>query len=130
MFLIDSSAWIEYLRPKGSPKVKERVREILKKEEAATCGIVIVELLRGATDKKIYQSLREALLALPQTPLNDSVIQRAAEWGFLVDRKLETVSTTDLLIGASAYKKATVLHCDKDFELLASTFGLEQERCR
>jgi hypothetical protein len=130
MFLIDSSAWIEYLRPKGSPKVKERVREILKKEEAATCGIVIVELLRGATDKKIYQSLREALLALPQTPLNDSVIQRAAEWGFLVDRKLKTVPTTDLLIGASAYKKATVLHCDKDFELLASTFGLEQERCR
>ncbi len=130
MFLIDSSAWIEYFRPKGSPKVKERVREILKKEEAATCGIVIVELLRGATDKKIYQSLREALLALPQTPLNDSVIQRAAEWGFLVDRKLKTVPTTDLLIGASAYKKATVLHCDKDFELLASTFGLEQERCR
>ena len=130
MFLIDSSAWIEYFRPKGSPKVKERVREILKKEEAATCGIVIVELLRGATDKKIYQSLREALLALPQTPLNDSVIQRAAEWGFLVDRKLKTVPTTDLLIGASAYKKATVLHCDKDFELLASIFGLEQERCR
>ena len=130
MFLIDSSAWIEYLRPKGSSKVKERVEEILKKEEAATCGIVIVELLRGAIDKRIYPSLRESLLALPQTPLDDTVIQRAAEWGFLVDRRVKTIPTTDLLIGASAYKKATVLHCDSDFELLSSTFGLEQERCR
>ncbi|MFH0789184.1 MAG: PIN domain-containing protein [Pseudomonadota bacterium] len=130
MFLIDSSAWIEYLRPKGSPKVKERVRDILKKEEAVTCGIVIVELLRGAMDKSSYQSLTEYLSALPQTPMDETVIQRAAEWGFLIDRRLKTVPTTDLIIGASAYKTATVLHCDSDFELLASTFGLDQERCR
>jgi len=36
MFLIDSSAWIEYLRPKGSKKIKERVKEILQKEEAVS----------------------------------------------------------------------------------------------
>jgi len=130
MFLIDSSAWIEYLRPDGSPKAKDRVEEILRREEAITCGIVVVELLRGATDKRYYQSLKDSLMALPQTPLDETVIQRAAEWGFLIDRRHKTVPTTDLIIGASAYKKAIVLHCDKDFELLASTFGLDQERCR
>jgi predicted nucleic acid-binding protein len=82
MFLIDSSAWIEYLRPKGSPKAKERVEEILKREEALTCGIIIVELLRGATDKNYYQSLRDSLSALPQTSWDEIVIERAAEWGF------------------------------------------------
>jgi predicted nucleic acid-binding protein len=46
MYLIDSSAWIEYLRPKGSAKVKERVREVLDREGALSCGIVIVEVLR------------------------------------------------------------------------------------
>jgi len=29
MFLIDSAVWIEYLRPKGAAKVKEKVRELL-----------------------------------------------------------------------------------------------------
>jgi predicted nucleic acid-binding protein len=128
MFLIDSSAWIEYLRPKGSSKVKELIREILKKEEAATCGIIIVELLRGATDNNIYQNLKESLLALPQLPLDNQAIETAAEWGFLIDRRHRKVPTTDLLIGASAHNKATVLHCDADFELLSSTFGLGQER--
>lgn len=44
MFLIDSSAWIEHLRPGGSKKVKERVREILEKDDTVSCGIVIVEI--------------------------------------------------------------------------------------
>ena len=66
MFLIDSSAWIEYFRPKGSLSVKERVREILKKEEAITCGIVTIELLRGAKDQIFFESLKEYLLALPK----------------------------------------------------------------
>ena len=52
MFLIDSSASIEYLRPKGSREVKERVREILQREEAVSCGIVVVEILRGAKKRE------------------------------------------------------------------------------
>ena len=54
MFLIDSSAWIEYLRPKGSIKVKERIRNILQKEEAVSCGIVSTTdlLIASAAYKK------------------------------------------------------------------------------
>ena len=57
MFLIDSSAWIEYLRPNGSKKVKQRVREVLEKDEAVTCGIVVVEILRGVKDDKLFKIL-------------------------------------------------------------------------
>jgi predicted nucleic acid-binding protein len=53
MFLIDSSVWIEFLRPKGSPKIKAKVRDILQMEEAACCGIVMVEILRGLRTNKI-----------------------------------------------------------------------------
>jgi predicted nucleic acid-binding protein len=65
MFLIDSSAWIEYLRPKGSIKIKERIRNILQKEEAVSCGIIVVEILRGSKDEKDFQSLNESLRSLP-----------------------------------------------------------------
>jgi predicted nucleic acid-binding protein len=128
MFLIDSSVWIEYLQPKGSHKIKERVKEILQKEEAVSCGVVIVEVLRGAKDEKGFQMLRESLLSLPQLPIDNIVIERAAEWGFILDRKGKVVSTTDLVIASAAYKKARLLHLDKDFKKIASVFDLEEER--
>lgn len=129
MFLIDSSAWIEYLRPNGSKKAKERVREILQKDNAVSCGIVIVELLRGAKDEKTFHLLKETLFSLPQVPMDEVVIERAAEWGFKLDRKEKNVSTTDLLIAASAQEKtAIVLHLDSDFEAIASVVGVRQEK--
>ena len=127
MFLIDSSAWIEYLRPNGSKKVKQRVREVLKKDEVVTCGIVVVEILRGAKDDKMFKILKETLLSLPQVPLNVEVIEKAALWGYTLDRKGKTVSTTDLFIAAAASEKAVVLHIDSDFEAIAS-LGLRQEK--
>jgi predicted nucleic acid-binding protein len=127
MFLIDSSAWIEYLRPNGSKKVKDKVRDILEKDDAATCGIVVVEILRGAKDDRLFKTLKETLLSLPQIQMNDEVIERAAQWGYTLDRKGKTVSTTDLFIAAAASDKAVVLHSDSDFEIIAS-LGLRQEK--
>jgi predicted nucleic acid-binding protein len=128
MFLIDSSAWIEYLRANGSKKVKERVRHILQGEEAACCGIIAVELLRGCKNEKDFHLLQDTLMSLPQIPIDDIVIGRASKWGFILDRKGKTVSTTDLLIAAAAYKKACLIHLDSDFEMMSSIIGLEQEK--
>lgn len=127
MFLIDSSAWIEYLRPNGSKKVKERVREVLRKEETICCGIIVVEVLRGAKNIEQFNSLSDALLSLPQIPLDDAVIKRAGEWGFILDRKGKVVSTTDLLIASASYKRACIMHLDSDFELIATEIDLKLE---
>ncbi|MGR3310495.1 MAG: PIN domain-containing protein [Candidatus Brocadiales bacterium] len=54
MFLIDSSVWIEYLRPKGSAKIKEKVREFLGLGVVVSCGIVMVEILRGAKKQERF----------------------------------------------------------------------------
>ncbi len=130
MYLIDSSIWIEYLRPKGSKKVKDRVREILQKEEAISCGVVIVEILRGAKNEEDFKSLHDSLISLPQIPIDDAVIGRASEWGFILDRKGQTVSTTDLLIAAAAYKNGKLLHLDNDFEVISSVVDLEEEKMK
>ncbi|HUL21692.1 MAG TPA: PIN domain nuclease [Thermodesulfobacteriota bacterium] len=128
MFLIDSSVWVEYLRPKGSMKVKDRLREILQREEALSCGVVVVEILRGAKNEKDFQALHDSLISLPQIPIDDGVIERASKWGFLLDRKGKSVSTTDLLIAAATYEKARLLHADSDFEIISSIVDLEEER--
>jgi len=127
MYLIDSSAWIEYLRPRGSREVKERVRDILQKEQAISCGVVLVEILKGAKNERDFQALHKCLAALPQIPIDNPVIERAAHWGFILDRKGKVVSTTDLLIAAAAYKKARLLHIDSNFELISSEVELEEE---
>jgi len=128
MFLVDSSVWIEYLRPTGSGKAKERLRDILQKGEAVCCGVAVVEILRGARNDKDFHMLRDSLLSLPQIPMDATVIERASKWGYMLDRKGKVVSTTDLLISAAAYGKARLLHLDSDFELIASLVGLETEK--
>jgi predicted nucleic acid-binding protein len=128
MFLIDSSAWIEYLCSKGSKKIKERVKEILQKEEAVSCGIAVVEILRGAKNEKDFRSLYESLTSLPQIPIDGAVIERLSQWGFLLDRRGKSVSTTDLLIAAAAYKKACLLNADKDFGVISPVVELDEER--
>ena len=98
MFLIDSSVWIEYLRPKGSAKIKEKVRELLELGVVVVCGVVLVEILRGAKNKGDFDLLYDTFFSLPQIPLNEGVIKRASKWGFEMDRKGKAVSTTDLII--------------------------------
>ena len=103
------------------------MRDILEKDDAATCGIVVVERFRGVKDDRLFETLKETLLSLPQIQMNNEVIEKAAQWGYTLDRKGKTVSTTDLFIAAAASDKAVVLHIDSDFEIIAS-LGLRQEK--
>jgi len=128
MYLVDSSAWIEYLRPDGSKKAKARVSEILRKDDAVTCGIIIAEVLRGAKNEKDYGILKDSMTALPMLAIDESVIKRAADWGFALGRKGRNVPTTDLFIASCAYKQAVVLHIDSDFETIRSVGDFKEEK--
>jgi predicted nucleic acid-binding protein len=68
-----------------------------QREEAACCGIIVVEILRGAKNEKDFQSLNDSHRSLPQIPIDDAVVEKASQWGFLLDRKGKFVSTTDLI---------------------------------
>jgi len=127
MFLIDSSVWIEYFRPKGSARIKKKVRELLELGVVVVCGVVIIEILRGVKNKRDFAQLCDSLFSLPQIPIDEEVIKRASKWGFEMERKGKTVSTTDLIIASSAYKKARLLHIDKDFRTIAEFFDSEEE---
>ena len=65
MFLIDSSLWIEYLRPQGSAKSKEKVRELLRLGVVIVCGVVMIEILRGAKNKRDFDRLYDSFFSLP-----------------------------------------------------------------
>ncbi len=127
MFLIDSSVWIEYLRPKGSAKIKEKVRDLLGLGVVVSCAIVTIEILRGAKNKRGFDELYDSFFSLPQIPINEEVTERASKWGFEMDRKGKIVSTTDLIIASTAYKRAKLLHTDTNFKVIAEFCDLEEE---
>ena len=48
MILVDTSAWVEYLRATGSPVHLRLRRLIADEDDLATTEVVIMELLAGA----------------------------------------------------------------------------------
>lgn len=78
MYLIDSSAWIEYLCKTGSP-AHVVVRELLRRPElVATTEPVIMELLAAPSDADTVVRLEETLSALPLPSVDATVDHRDA----------------------------------------------------
>ena len=94
----------------------------------ATCDMVRLELLWTSRDHADFVEMREKLNALRAAPMGDRVWRRAmdvfeafAELGPLHHRQ---VGVADLLIAAAAeLAELTVLHYDRDFELIAEVTG-------
>ena len=125
MILIDTSAWIEFLRDTGSPTCT-RVDKVLG-GEIATCDAVRMEVLSGARDEQHLQSLRRLLARATVIPTEPADYDEAAALYRRCRREGETVRRLmDCLIGAVAIRAdAAVLHNDSDFDALARHAGLK-----
>jgi predicted nucleic acid-binding protein len=122
VILVDSSAWVEYLRSTGSP-VHLRVRTALEeKVELASTDVILMEILAGARDDGDRERLRRllygrTLLAVegPSDYEQAAELYRACRRGGETPRKL-----TDCLIAAVAIRhQAQLLHADVDFDVIA-----------
>lgn len=119
MILIDSSAWIEFLRDTGSTACN-RVDELLG-TEIAVCDPVWMEVLAGARDDRHLTDLR-GLLAGGTLLATESVdYEEAAALYRICRRHGETPrKLIDCLIAAIAIRSdVPILHADSDFEVLA-----------
>ncbi|MCU0990440.1 MAG: PIN domain nuclease [Xanthomonadales bacterium] len=125
MILIDSSAWIEYLRDTGSP-VCQRVEDLLK-ERMATCDVIRMEVLAGARDDHHLQQLRGLLARATNLPVEPVDYEMAAALFRSCRQQGHTVRTlVDCLIAAVAIRAGVpILHRDSDFEVLARHSTLE-----
>ena len=119
MILIDTSAWIEFLRDTGSPTCR-RVDELLG-EPIATCDPVRMEVLAGARDESHLTSLRRLLARTTLLPTTSSHFEQAASLYRRARVQGVTVRRlTDCLIAAVALDNdVAVLHADRDFDALA-----------
>lgn len=120
MALIDTSAWVEYLRATGSP-VHHMVKGLLY-DDAFTTDVVVAELLMGARDELHAQKLLAMLNRchfVPTRPLDDfeqaAAVYRACRRGGFTPRSL-----ADCLVAAVAIDRGLpLLAGDPDFPRIA-----------
>jgi len=119
VILIDTSAWIEFLRDTGSPTC-EAVDRLLA-ADIATCDAVRMEVLAGARDDAHLVQLRGLLARTTTLPTEPGDYETAAALHRTCRRGGETVrKLIDCLIAAIAIREAVaVLHLDADFDVLA-----------
>ena len=125
MILVDTSAWIEFLRDTGSP-ICQRVDDLLA-TEIATCDVVRMEVLAGARDEQHLRQLRRLLARASTLPTEPVDYDAAAALYRTCRQQGHTVrKLIDCLIAAVAIRgNVTILHMDVDFDILAQHTTLQ-----
>jgi predicted nucleic acid-binding protein len=122
VILVDSSAWIEFLRATGSP-AHLRVRSALEQGVTlASTDVIVMEILAGARDDADRDRLRRLLYSVeflavdgPADYEQAAELYRACRAGGETPRKL-----TDCLIATVAIRNGATLLCeDADFTAIA-----------
>jgi predicted nucleic acid-binding protein len=118
LILVDTSAWIEFLRDTGSTVCDEVDR--LLDEELAVTDPVIMEVLAGARDDKHLHDLRGLLGRATLLHCRPVDYGAAAALYRTCRREGKTVrKLIDCLIAAVAVRYSVpLLHSDKDFDAL------------
>lgn len=122
-FIADTSAH----HRAGDPAVRERWIAAYEQGSLLTCLVVRFELLYSARNVEEYEEIDANLADLGDVPITVSV-QRAAMTAMheLAKRGQHRVRLSDLLIAAAAQEAAVgVVHCDADFDLLATALSFE-----
>jgi predicted nucleic acid-binding protein len=125
LILIDTSAWVEFLRGTGSP-VCELVDKLLA-EDIATCDPVRMEVLAGARSEQHLQQLRGLMARASIVPTQPADFEVAAGLYRTCRQQGRTVrKLMDCLIAAVAIRaEIPVLHFDTDFDTLVEHTALQ-----
>lgn len=128
MILIDTSVWIEAFRS----STKLRIEDHADLVEVVTCLPVVQEVLQGFDDDAAFEMARDAMRSFPliESPITAGLVDEATQL-FRSARKrgLTVRSSVDCLIAAAAMRHgATVLHRDRDFDMLARVSALQSRR--
>jgi predicted nucleic acid-binding protein len=118
VILVDKSAEVRW----HEAAVAAVLDPLLQAGALATCAIMDLEVLFSARNGPEHVKLARARSGFAYLETSDAMLRRAREiQGSLAKRgQHRAVSIPDLIISAVAeYHAATVLHYDKDFDLIA-----------
>ena len=127
MVIVDTSAWIEYLRG-GLPHVVKKVDLCLEQDLVGIGDLVYCEVVQGIRSPRERREVSTLLLSLPQLDMvGFSMAEKsAANYRLLRSKGVTVRKTIDVLIGTfCAEHGLQLIHHDSDFDLMAKHIGLD-----
>lgn len=127
MIVVDTSAWVEFLRATGSAVDDKLTAALQSREPIGVVDVVRLELLAGARDDAAAEELRRLLARGTALPASSPGDHEAAALLYRQARSAgKTVrSLLDCLVAAAALRlDAPLLARDRDYEVLAEVSSL------
>ncbi|OGU21853.1 MAG: twitching motility protein PilT [Gemmatimonadetes bacterium RIFCSPLOWO2_12_FULL_68_9] len=127
MALVDTSVWVEVLRDANHRPVLE---DALGGQDVVLTRFTQLELLQGSRDEREWQLLAEHLEAQNYLEFTPATWAAAARIYFDLRRDGKAVrSPIDCCMAQLAIEHdVELLHCDRDFEVIATARNLRQRR--
>ena len=119
MVLVDTSVWIELLRSIDSP-LRPEMDNLIGDDRARVCGVVMAELLQGATTAKDISAVEGLFQAIPGLKAEDRLWREAGKLGQRLRLKGAHVGLLDCYLASVALEHGCRLwSLDKHFSLIA-----------
>ena len=133
MLLVDTSAWIDYLRDAPTPAAEGIAGLVRAGADLATTEPVVMELLAGGDTPTRAAALEQLVNGLPVLSVDPELDFRQAATLYLAVRRTGRTprSLVDCLIAATAVRhEAELVHADADFEAIAAVWPLQAQSLR
>lgn len=119
MILVDSSCWVEALRPNGDQVVRDTVDAWLTEGRVAICAPVFAEVLRGIR-KPDVRKVRRTLESLHYLETLDQDWREVIRCARALSDRAQHVPLVDLAVALVTYRNgAELAHCDRHFDQIA-----------
>jgi predicted nucleic acid-binding protein len=119
--LVDTSAWIEALRPEGDPDTRRAVDEATRGGDALLCDMVLVELWIGARGKREQDVIAGLEADLQVLPIGTEVWRAARVLARACRAAGVTVPAADLVIAACAdHYRVGLIERDQHYAQIAA----------
>jgi predicted nucleic acid-binding protein len=117
---VDTSAWIEFLRPSGSRTIQGNLQSLIQAGAVAITEWVILEVMVGIRASETVPEVLSRLAHVHRLAFQEDHWAQAWDLAARLRKKGVTPSASDCLIATIAIASgATLIHCDTDFELIA-----------
>ena len=127
MILVDSSVWINYFN--GIPTWQTDLLDNYLSNVPVVIGdLILAEVLQGFRSDKDYETAKNLLSTLPFRQIGgyNVAIQSAQNYRFLRRTGVTVRKTIDIIIATFCIMEGlTLLHDDRDFDIMVSHFSLK-----
>ena len=124
-FFIDSTIWIEFFRGKNKV-VNDFVLPLIDEDRIHYNGIILSELLIGATTEKEFNFLKSNFDGFKYLETDKNIFKKASRVGFRLRREGITIPLTDLIIAAHCiHYDLTIITTDPHFKLINKKLNLK-----